>query len=86
MTFTVPELVAGQRYYFAVQAYSTSGLFSAYSAEVTALVPEAPVQSPVLTTVAPGNGSFKGGTAVTLTGTSSAPGRRSPSAALSRAR
>jgi hypothetical protein len=37
-SWTLPNLTAGVRYYFAVKAYSSSGLFSAASNEVTAVV------------------------------------------------
>jgi hypothetical protein len=38
--YTIPDLVAGQRYYFAVSAYNTSGLAGDLSAEVSGLAPE----------------------------------------------
>lgn len=37
-SWTLPDLTAGVRYYFVVKAYSSSGLFSAASNEVTAVV------------------------------------------------
>lgn len=36
---TIPNLVDGQRYYVAVQAYSTAGLESGFSAEVSDVIP-----------------------------------------------
>ena len=66
MTFSVPNLAAGQRYYFAVQAYNTSGLTSPYSAEV---LRNSPAVAPTLVSVAPDRGPSTGGTAIALTGT-----------------
>lgn len=68
VTTAVPNLVTGTRYYFAVQAYNTSGLTSAYSSEVSALVPDGLVP-PVVTSITPNSGSTKGGTTVTVRGT-----------------
>ena len=59
----VQPLTAGQRYYFAVQAYNTSGALSPYSAEIVYDVP-AP---PTLTSLSPTSGPV--GTVVTITGT-----------------
>ena len=68
VTFTVPNLTGGQRYYFAVQAYNTSGLTSPYSTEVSALVPSE--ATPVsVTSVTPAVGPRSGGTALSVTGT-----------------
>src|SRR5215212_1106329 len=35
-SFTVPNLLAGQRYFFAVQAYSSAPIASSFSSEVAA--------------------------------------------------
>jgi hypothetical protein len=68
-TSWVPSgLQAGQRYYFAIQAYNTAGLFSAHSNEIT-VVPEYPLPAPTVTGVSPSSGSANGGMALTITGT-----------------
>ncbi len=53
------------QYFFVVQAYNTSGVSSAYSAEVPYTVPSA--NAPTITTLTPGSGVV--GAAVTITGT-----------------
>ena len=53
------DLVAGEKYYFAVRAYDSAGLYSALSNEVSAVAGE-----PSLTN--PGNQSDAEGTAITL--------------------
>lgn len=63
---SVPSLQPGQRYYFAVVAYNTSGLSSPYSDEVDALIPAPP---PTVAGVSPAIGPVGGGTAFTVTGT-----------------
>lgn len=65
----VDELASGTRYYFAVQAYNTSGLTSAYSEEVTALVPAAAPVAPTVTSITPSSGPSSGGTAISVKGT-----------------
>jgi hypothetical protein len=65
---SVPDLSAGQRFYFAVQAYNTSGLTSPYSAEVSALIPDGNNNVPAVSSVTPATGPEAGGTAVTITG------------------
>ena len=57
------SLPGPQRYYFAVQAYNTSGLISGYSTEVFFDVPA----GPALTSLSPTSGLV--GTSVTITGT-----------------
>jgi hypothetical protein len=71
----VANLEPGTRYYFAVRAYNTSGMFSGYSTEVQAAIPQTG-QAPTLTSVSPANGSVKGGTAVTLVGSRFAAGAK----------
>jgi hypothetical protein len=58
-------LTAGQTYYFALQAYDTSGLISPLSAEVVYIVPNS--TPPTITSLAPTSGPV--GTAVTIAGT-----------------
>jgi IPT/TIG domain-containing protein len=58
-------LTAGQRYFFAVQAYNTSSLLSAYSAEAIDDVPA--VSPPSIASLTPTSGPS--GTVVTITGT-----------------
>jgi hypothetical protein len=65
VTTTTVTLTDGVRYYFAVQAYNTGGLISAYSTEVVYDVPVA--NPPTLTTLSPVSGPV--GTSVTITGT-----------------
>lgn len=71
---TVPNLDAGRRYYFAVQAYNTSGLTSPYSSEVSADIARPTERAPTITAISPGNGPEVGGTLVTITGTGFAAG------------
>ncbi len=71
-TWNSTALQTGQRYYFAVQAYNTNGLFSPYSNEVTTVV-EAPMG---VYTVSPTTGSTVGGTAISITGNKFAAGAR----------
>lgn len=47
--FVVPGLTSGQQYFFAVQAYNSSGLKSALSAEVSGIVPADPAGTPTPT-------------------------------------
>ncbi len=54
-TATVPGLIAGRTYYFAVTAYDTSGLESDYSSEISYAVP---VGAPTVTLSSPGNGAI----------------------------
>src|SRR5262245_50974089 len=63
-TWTISNLNAGQRYYFAVQAYNTSAQLSAYSSEVIYDVPAAPT----ITALTPPSGPV--GSSITITGTS----------------
>lgn len=72
-SWTVTTLAAGQRYYFVVQAYNTSGLFSPYSDEVNVLT-EPPPAAPTITGVSPSSGPTTGGTALTIVGTNFAAG------------
>jgi hypothetical protein len=65
VTTTVVTVPGGQTYYFAVQAYNSSGLSSPNSAEVALLV--AASSAPTLTSLSPTSGVV--GTAVTVTGT-----------------
>ncbi len=74
VTAVVPDLTGGTRYYFAVQAYNTSGLTSAYSAEVSALMPVQGPAAPTVTSVTPVSGPTAGGTAVSVRGTGFAAG------------
>jgi hypothetical protein len=64
VTWNSNALQTGQRYYFAVQAYNTNGLFSPYSNEVTTIV-EAPMG---VYTVSPTTGSTVGGTTLSIAG------------------
>lgn len=66
-SWTTSQLRGGRRYYFAVQAYSSSGLFSGYSNEVSA-VAAYQLPAPTLTQVTPSSGSTNGGTTLVLTG------------------
>jgi hypothetical protein len=52
---TVSPLVAGRTYYFAVTAYSSSGIESDYSTEITYTVPTS--TAPVITLTSPANGA-----------------------------
>lgn len=61
------QLTGGVRYYFVVQAYSSSGLFSGYSNEVSAIAAYRP-PAPTLTQISPSSGSTNGGTTLALTG------------------
>jgi hypothetical protein len=65
--YSLSSLPGGQRYYFAVQAYNTSGMTSPFSAEVNAyLNPTAP--APTITSVTPSTGPTSGGTTVVVAG------------------
>ena len=57
------SLSAGARYYFALQAYNTSGLRSGYSTEVSTNIV---ANAPTIATLSPASGSV--GTAVTISG------------------
>jgi regulation of enolase protein 1 (concanavalin A-like superfamily) len=57
-------VVGGQTYFFAVQAYDTSGQLSPYSTEVSFAVPAS--TAPTITSLSPASGSV--GTAVTIQG------------------
>lgn len=72
-SWTISTLAAGQRYYFVVQAYNTSGLFSPYSDEVNVLT-EPPPATPTIASVSPSSGPTTGGTALTIVGTNFAAG------------
>ncbi len=64
-------LQTGVTYYFRVRAYSTSGLVSTPSSEVThtpQTAPPPPAPAPTLTSVSPTSGPTSGGTRITLTG------------------
>src|SRR5712692_3776193 len=63
-TWQVTTLIPGQIYYFVVEAYNTSALISAYSAEVIFTDPVA--SPPSLTSLTPTSGAV--GTAVTIAG------------------
>ena len=64
VTTNVMSVPGGQTYYFAVQAYNSSGLSSSNSTEVAFFVPAS--SSPTLTSLSPPSGAV--GTAVTITG------------------
>jgi hypothetical protein len=66
-TWSTTSLQSGRRYYFAVQAYNATGLFSPFSNEVSIVTEMLP--SPTVTGVSPNTGSVNGGTALTITGT-----------------
>ena len=56
--WTCPNLVDGQRYYFAVQAYNAAGLKSGLSSEVSGVVPIViDITPPTVTSVAPPPGA-----------------------------
>ncbi len=63
-SYVVTNLTPGTTYYFAVQAYDTSGLVSGYSTEVSFTATAA--TPPTITSVSPNSGSI--GTAVTIAG------------------
>jgi IPT/TIG domain/FG-GAP-like repeat len=66
-------LTASQTYYFAIQAYDTSGSVSPLSAVVVYALPTSTTPAPAITTAAPATGSV--GTAVTITGTNFGPAK-----------
>jgi hypothetical protein len=69
VTNAVVQIVAGQTYYFAVQAYNTAGQLSPYSTEVPFPLPTppaAPPPTPTLTALSPASGPV--GTPITITG------------------
>ena len=70
VTNAVVQIVVGQTYYFAVQAYNTAGRLSPFSTEVPfplATPPPVPPPTPTLTSLSLTSGPT--GTSVTLTGT-----------------